>query len=76
MISPHDCSCRLHRRSFLSTGTAGIGSAVLASLVGPELFRGAAAEAADPSSAAKPKLDDWPGVVHPLHHAAKAKRVI
>ncbi len=83
MISPHDCSCPLHRRSFLATGTTGIGSAVLASLLGPELLRraGAAEGAAGAATAGKPKpggpaLDHWPGVVRPLHHAAKIKRVI
>jgi hypothetical protein len=74
MRSTHDCR-RLHRRSFLATGTTGIGSAVLASLVGPELLRRASA-AEGPAVAAKLKLDHWPGTIQPLHHAAKAKRII
>ena len=64
----------IHRRTFLRTGTAGIGSAVLASVLRPGLFGGAAGlcSAAD----GKPVIDRWMGVVNPLHHPAKAKRVI
>src|SRR5437773_2613409 len=84
-LTRRDICCRaLHRRSFLSTTTTGIGSAVLASLVAPELLRrasaGEGATAGSSSSAAsaksKPRLDHWPGVVRPLHHPAKIKRVI
>ncbi len=56
---------RIGRRTFLNTGTAGIGAAVLASMFG---------------SAAKSEedvqLDKWRGVVNPLHFPAKAKRII
>ncbi len=58
----------LHRRTFLSTSSLGIGSAVLASFLEPSKVRGddVTADAAE----------QWRGVVDPLHHAAKAKRVI
>src|SRR5262245_52445325 len=56
----------LHRRAFLRTGGMGVGTVALGSLLG----RTAAAAAAS-------KADDrWPGVIQPLHHPAKAKRVI
>jgi hypothetical protein len=54
----------INRRAFLNGTTAGIGSAVLASML-------AHAEGQESSSGGR-----WNGVVHPLHHAAKAKRVI
>jgi hypothetical protein len=57
----------LNRRTFLRTGTAGIGTAVLAALFGPKQLQGADAPAA---------IDRWTGVVDPLHHPARAKRVI
>ncbi len=53
------------RRTFLSTGTAGIGAAVLASFLRSQ----ATAEDANQS-------ERWQGVVSPLHHALKAKRII
>jgi hypothetical protein len=62
----------VNRRTFLRTGTAGIGTAVLASCLKPGLFDVRLLQAAD----AKPAIDRWTGVVNPLHHAAKAKRVI
>jgi hypothetical protein len=73
-----DCHCRaLSRRSFLTTGAAGIGSAVLASVLGPELARRAgAAEATTATKKPGVALDRWDGVIQPLHHAAKAKRII
>lgn len=49
------------RRTFLGQGMAGLGSLALSSLLGREAL-------------AAP--DRWRGVVNPLHHAAKAKRVI
>jgi hypothetical protein len=68
----HDnCSC-LHRRSFLSTTSTGIGSAVLAALVGPDLLRGAERQ----GKGGRVKLDRWTGVVNPRHGGAKIQRVI
>ncbi|HYG78701.1 MAG TPA: DUF1501 domain-containing protein [Planctomycetota bacterium] len=56
----------LTRRTFLSRAATGIGSVALASLLNPKR-----AVADD-----KIQVDKWPGVVRPLHHPAKAKRVI
>ncbi|HUR60097.1 MAG TPA: DUF1501 domain-containing protein [Opitutaceae bacterium] len=56
------------RRTFLTRTGAGLGSLALGSLLNPRLF--AAAQAAAPTDAR------WPGIVHPLHHPAKIKRVI
>ena len=52
----------IRRRTFLGRGVAGLGLFALNSLLDAGLF---AADAAR-----------WHGVVHPLHHPAKAKRVI
>ena len=58
--------CDLTRRTFLSRTATGLGAVALS-----ELTRRTLAQAADA------KADDrWRGVVQPLHHAAKAKRVI
>ena len=57
-----------NRRAFLCRAGATVGTAALASLLDPSLLRGA--------SPAPPKLDKWPGVVKPLHHAPKIKRII
>src|SRR5258708_4817586 len=62
----------LNRRTFLRTVTAGIGTAILASLLKPGLGAGGLFAAPD----VKSPIDRWTGVVNPLHHAAKAKRVI
>jgi hypothetical protein len=63
----------LNRRTFLRTSTAGIGTAVLASFLKPcEFGRAASLHAADAKSA----VDKWTGVVNPLHHPAKVKRII
>src|SRR4051794_23759642 len=59
------------RRAFLGRAATGIGSLALASLMDPGLLS-AGNEAAGPRSAG----DQWPGLVHPLHFAPKAKRVI
>jgi len=53
----------VHRRTFLGRGIAGLGVLALNSLLNPRLF------AADADAR-------WRGVVQPLHHPAKAKRVI
>ncbi|MFN6202962.1 MAG: DUF1501 domain-containing protein [Acidobacteriota bacterium] len=51
------------RRTFLGGGLAGLGSVALSSMLGGEAL-------------ASQGADRWRGVVNPLHHAAKAKRVI
>src|SRR5690606_38960292 len=55
----------LTRRAFLGASAAGLGSLALGSLLNPELF---GAPGAGP--------DAWRGVINPLHHPAKIKRVI
>jgi hypothetical protein len=59
---------RLHasRRTFLGQAACGIGSLALASLLDPKLLAGTKDD----------KVQRWPGVVQPLHHRAKVKRVI
>jgi hypothetical protein len=64
----HSLPLRLTRRAFLGHTGFGLGAAALASLLNPNLLCG------DDSS--RPGTDRWPGVVHPLHFAPKAKRVI
>ncbi len=58
---------RQTRRHFLGAGLKGLGTAALASLLSP-YARGAGAEPAGE--------EHWRGVVDPLHHVPKAKRVI
>jgi len=55
------------RRSFLGRSATGLGTVALASILNPRLL-------ADSSSGGE--LERWRGVVNPLHHPAKAKRVI
>jgi hypothetical protein len=55
------------RRSFLGRGATGLGTVALASILNPRLLA---------SPAPGNDLDRWHGVVTPLHHAARAKRVI
>src|SRR5262245_38878304 len=62
-----------NRRTFLRTTTAGIGTIVLESVLRPMPGAGHLTLAAE---VGKPMLDKWAGVVRPLHHPAKAKRVI
>jgi hypothetical protein len=63
---------RQQRRTFLGQAARGVGSLALASLLNPGLL--SAAEAfSGPGPAKKPR---WPGVVHPLHFPARAKRVM
>src|SRR5438876_3227880 len=57
----------LTRRAFLGRSSAGMGMLALASLLKPDLLRGATAPG---------QLDRWHGVADPLHFAPKAKRVI
>lgn len=63
------------RRTFLRQGLASLGLVSLNTLLDPQLLKGAdtpsAASASAGSTSAGPK-----GVVNPLHHPAKAKRVI
>lgn len=54
------------RRTFLGAGACTLGSVALASLLGPRL-QGANATV---------DKDRWNGLIHPLHFAPKAKRVI
>ena len=58
-------SLHLTRRTFLGRAAAGLGSLALGSLLNPQLLR---------RGARSP--DRWRGVVNPLHHPAKIKRVI
>ncbi len=60
---------QINRRTFLRRTGFSLGSAALASLLGRSTPAGAAAPPATGS-------DRWTGVVHPLHHPARAKRVI
>lgn len=59
-------SIGISRRTFLGQGFAGLGSIAMTSLFGQNTF--AAAESA--------QNEKWRGVVNPLHHSARAKRVI
>ncbi|MBI4625405.1 MAG: DUF1501 domain-containing protein [Verrucomicrobia bacterium] len=68
-MSPLEFHARdLTRRAFLARTTTGIGSLALGSLLHPQLF-GAVEGSAEPG-------ERWRGVVNPLHHPAKIKRVI
>ena len=51
----------INRRAFIGRSGLGLGAVALSSLS---------------SLGAERKLEQWPGVVRPLHHAAKVKRVI
>ena len=55
----------MKRRAFLGRGVTGLGLIALNSLVNPKLLQGQT-----------PAAGRYQGVVHPLHHPAKAKRVI
>jgi hypothetical protein len=57
---------QITRRAFLGGAAAGLGAVALNSLLTPNLF----------GAAAKTSRDRWPGIVNPLHHPAKIKRVI
>ncbi|HMF17888.1 MAG TPA: DUF1501 domain-containing protein, partial [Gemmataceae bacterium] len=61
---------RLTRRTFLGN-SASIGAVALAALLKPELLRGAG-----PGDDTRRRLPGWTGIVRPLHHAPRARRVI
>jgi hypothetical protein len=61
---------KLTRRTFLGN-SASIGAVALAALLKPELLRGAG-----PGDYTRRRLPGWTGVVRPLHHVARARRVI
>ena len=58
----------LTRRTFLHHTANGLGAIALASLLNPAK--------GDTPAPRRPAVDRWDGVLHPLHHRAKAKRVI
>jgi hypothetical protein len=64
---------QVRRRAFLRGSTTGLGTLALASLLDPKLL-----VAAEPkASATTPRSNERRhGVVHPLHHAPKIKRII
>jgi len=64
----YQSAVEINRRTFLGRGFAGLGSIALASILNQSLL------AANPQSAIH--HPQFKGVVNPLHHAAKAKRVI
>ena len=55
----------IRRRTFLGNGVAGVGLLALNSLLNPRLL-----------ASSEPSDGRWRGVVNPLHHPAKAKRII
>jgi hypothetical protein len=55
----------VNRRTFLRRSGVGLGSLALASLLSRERL-----------TAAEAKVQKWPGVVNPVHHPAKVKRII
>jgi hypothetical protein len=57
----------LGRRAFLTRAGSGLGYVALSALLNPRLFAQSRTDTAG---------TNWPGVIRPLHHAAKAKRVI
>ena len=59
-----ELAASLTRRAFLTETATGLGAVALCTLLDPQSARGAASEG------------KWKGVVAPLHHPAKAKRVI
>jgi hypothetical protein len=65
----HDSDCNASRRTFLGQGIAGLGTIALTSLFGQE----ARADANPQTDTRNPQSK---GIVNPLHHPAKARRVI
>ena len=65
-MEPRERTLEIHRRTFLGQGIAGLGLLGLNSLLNPHLLAGSSPQGAE-------RLR---GAVNPLHHPAKAKRVI
>ena len=65
-MEPESVALQIHRRTFLNYGISGLGLWALNSLLSPKLL------ASEPALGAQGSR----GVVNPLHHPAKAKRVI
>src|SRR4051794_14731062 len=57
----------LNRRAFLTRAGSGMGYLALSALLNRELLATPAAPAQE---------NRWPGIVNPLHHVARAKRII
>lgn len=70
MTSAEKLRWLLSRRSFLQSSSTGLGSIALASLLSEAM-----ATEKVPNNAGS-GVDPWQGVVRPLHHPAKVKRVI
>ncbi len=68
MFSFDEMKLRMTRRSFFGRAATGVGALALGSLLNPSILRGATTSPA--------QEEKWRGVVHPLHFAPKAKRVI
>ena len=67
--SPLELNRLLARRTFLRQSTTGLGAAILASLLPPQLISAAGKQSG-------PVTERWTGVVHPLHFAPRIKRII
>jgi ribulose-5-phosphate 4-epimerase/fuculose-1-phosphate aldolase len=68
---------RSHRRSFLGGAGAAIGSVALAALLQPRWLRGEEGRSpGDQETGTGVVVPRWTGVVNPLHHPPRAKRVI
>jgi Protein of unknown function (DUF1501) len=65
----HDSNCNSSRRTFLGQGFAGLGTIALTSLFGQRAQ-------ADTNPGLANRNPQSKGIVNPLHHPAKAKRVI
>ncbi len=69
LIRRPDPALAHNRRTFLRRSAGGLGTLALASLLDPALLRGATAGTGGPAATGR-------GVVHPLHHAPRVRRVI
>ncbi len=65
MLNLDQIKLRMTRRAFLGRAATGVGAMALGSLLNPAALM-----------ASQAKDEKWRGVVHPLHFAPKAKRVI
>ena len=68
LAGPSSLAAQIHRRTFLKRSGLGLGSVALGALLDPGMLRAAPA-----AGAAAPGTH---GIVTPLHHAPRAKRVI